>query len=67
MEHEIAEQIAEAERVKAEHGYASTAEVHRTWLDSRRYCVGFNFRQGGFIGEAYLNGDGDKVEVLALV
>lgn len=67
MEHEIAEQIAEAERVKARFGYTDTAEVHRTWLDSRRSCVGFNFRQGGFIGEAYLNGDGDKVEVLALV
>ncbi len=67
QQHEIDAQIQTAMQTKMRCGYTQTATVHKLWVNSRRFVLGFNFRQGVNVGDVYRNEDGSKCEVIALV
>ena len=48
-------------------GYTQTAAIHKLWVNSRRFVLGFNFKQGVKVGDVYQNEDGSRCEVVALV
>ena len=67
QQHEIEAQVETAMQTKMRYGYTQTAAVHKLWVNSRRFVIGFNFRQGVNVGDVYRNEDGTKCEVIALV
>lgn len=66
-QHEIDAQIETAMQTKARCGYTQTAVIHKRWVNSKKFVLGFNFKQGVGVGDMYINEDGSKCEVLALV
>lgn len=67
-QHEIDAQVQTAMEIKMRHGYTIPAAVCRTWLaDGRRFTLGFHFRRDATVGDVYVNDDGSRSEVLAVV
>ena len=67
QQHEIDAQVQTALETKMRCGYTQTAAVHKLWVNSRRFTLGFNFKQGVKVGDVYANEDGSRCEVVALV
>ncbi|MEY2690221.1 MAG: hypothetical protein RL375_4421 [Pseudomonadota bacterium] len=67
QQHEIDAQVQTALETKMRFGYTQTASVHKLWVNSRRFVLGFNFKQGVQVGDVYRNDDGSRCEVVALV
>ena len=67
QQHEIDAQIETAMQTKARCGYTQTAAIHKLWVNSRRFVLGFSFKEGVKVGDIYKNEDGTRCEVLALV
>ncbi|MFA6198924.1 MAG: hypothetical protein WC679_00790 [Bacteroidales bacterium] len=67
QQHEIDAQIETALQTKMRFGYTDTISVHKNFYPSGKVGLGFNFKQGVNVGDIYLNDDGTKCEVLALV
>lgn len=67
QQHEIDAQIESAMQTKMRCGYTQTAVIHKLWVNSRRFVLGFNFKQGVKVGDVYSNEDGSRCEVVALV
>ncbi len=67
QQHEIDAQVQTALQTKMRCGHTQTAAVHKLWVNSRRFVLGFNFKQGVRVGESYTNEDGSRCEVIALV
>ena len=66
QQHEIDAQIETAMQTKKRYGYTQTAAINKLWVNSRRFVLGFNFKQGVKVGEVYYNEDGTRCEVVAL-
>jgi hypothetical protein len=66
QQHEIDAQIETAMQVKMRCGYAQAAVIHKLLLNSRRFVLGFNFKQGVNVGDVYTNEDGTRCEVVAI-
>lgn len=67
QQHEIDAQVQTALETKMRCGYTQTAAVHKLWVNSRRFVLGFNFKHGVQVGDVYANEDGSRCEVVALV
>jgi len=67
QQHAIDAEIQNAMETKMRNGYTQTAAVCKLWVNSRRFTLGFNFRQGLKVGDVYKNEDGSRCEVVALV
>lgn len=67
QQHEIDAQIETAMQTKMRCGYTQTAAIHKLWVNSRRFVLGFNFKQCVKVGDVYYNEDGSRCEVVALV
>jgi hypothetical protein len=67
QQHEIDAQVQTALETKMRCGYTQTAAVHKLWVNSRRFVLGFNFKQCVKVGDVYANEDGSRCEVVALV
>jgi len=67
QQHEIDAEIETAMQTKMRCGYTQTAAVHKLWVNSRRFVLSFNFKQGVKVGDVYTNEDGSRCEVVALV
>ena len=66
-QHEIDAQVESAMQTKARYGITQTAAINKLWINSRRFVLSFNFKQGAQVGDVYTNEDGTRCEVLALV
>ena len=67
QQHEIDAQVQADMEANMRGGYTQTAFVHKLWINSRRFTLGFNFKQGVKVGDVYTNEDGSRCEVLAAV
>ena len=67
QKHEMDAQIETAMQTKMRCGYTQTAAINKLWVNSRRFVLGFNFKQGVKVGDVYQNEDGSRCEVVALV
>ena len=65
--HDVDAQIETAMQTKVRFGYTETAAIHKLWINSRRFVLGFNFKHGVKVGDVYANEDGSRCEVVALV
>lgn len=67
QKHEIDAEIETAMQTKMRYGYTQTAAINKLWVNSRRFVLSFNFKQGVKVGDVYSNEDGTRCEVVALV
>ena len=66
-QHEIDTIIELAMQTKLRCNYTQTVAINKLWVNSRRFVLGFNFKQNVKVGDVYLNEDGSRCEVIALV
>lgn len=66
QQHAIDAQMQSALEAKMRNGYTDKAAIIKTWVNSRKFTLGFNFKQGVNEGDIYINDDGTKCEVLAV-
>ena len=45
QKHEMDAQIETAMQTKMRCGYTQTAAIHKLWVNSRRFVLGFNFKK----------------------
>ena len=67
QQHEIDAEIETAMQTKMRYGITQTAAINKLWINSRRFVLGFNFKQGVKVGDVWSNEDGTRCEVIALV